>query len=83
MTASGRTRSIVLPRLPGSIAGFAFEQSVASALWVIDHQLGRYPALVTVVDSAGTVIYGGVSHPTANQTVLSFSTPLLGKARLV
>jgi hypothetical protein len=50
-------------------------------VWVIDHNLGKIPE-VTVIDSAGTVVEGAVSHPSIYQSVVTFSSAFGGTAHL-
>lgn len=54
-------------------------QNISSASWVVNHNLGKVPA-VTVIDSAGTEIEGQVVHNSNNQTVLFFTAPFSGEA---
>lgn len=62
-------------------ATFIHEQDIPSAEWTIHHNLNTYPS-VTVVDSAGTVVIGGVQYVNANTVVISFSGAFSGKAYL-
>jgi hypothetical protein len=62
-------------------AGYIHTQDVPSATWTITHNLGFRPD-VSVTDSAGTEVEGGVAHPTINQTVITFSGGFSGFARL-
>jgi hypothetical protein len=52
-------------------------QGSPSTTWVVDHHLNKYPS-VTVRDSAGTVMLGGISYPTVNQAVITFATAFSG-----
>lgn len=54
-------------------------QNSPATAWVINHNLGKYPA-VTVVDSAGTEVIGQVVHNSMNQCVATFSAAFAGKA---
>lgn len=54
-------------------------QGMASAVWTVTHNLGKYPS-VTVVDSANTVIIGEVLYLDLNTVRLSFSAPFCGSA---
>jgi hypothetical protein len=65
----------------GSDAAYTYEQLVASNHWVIDHPLGKRPS-VTVIDSAGTVVYGNVSYEGTNRVVVDFLTIFSGFAYL-
>jgi hypothetical protein len=60
---------------------YLFTQSVASATWTINHNLGKSPAVV-VVDSTNREVYGSISFPTSNQCVITFSAPFSGTATL-
>lgn len=60
---------------------FTFNQAVASTTWVIPHNMARHPA-VSVVDSAGTVVFGEVTYDSANQITVRFSSGFAGKAYL-
>lgn len=66
----------------GSMAStYTHDQSVASDTWTITHNLARYPS-VTIVDSAGTVVVGGIAYVSVNQIVVTFSAAFSGKAFL-
>lgn len=54
-------------------------QSSASATWTVAHNLGKVPS-VSVIDSSGKLVFGGVQHTDANNTILTFSAPFAGKA---
>ncbi len=62
-----------------SDANFVFTQAYAASQWVVDHDLGKKPA-VTVVDSAGTVVIGQVVYNTDNRCTLDFEAAFSGKA---
>jgi hypothetical protein len=57
-------------------------QNTASATWTIDHALGYNP-IVRVFIGTSEVQPASITHPTANQTVITFSTPQVGYARLI
>ena len=56
-------------------------QNQASNTWHIHHNLKKYPS-VTVVDSAGTVVIGGVQYIDENYIICTFSHPFSGTAYL-
>lgn len=56
-------------------------QNYASSKWVITHNLSRHPS-VTIVDSAGTSLFGDVTYDSDNQITIRFSAPFSGKAYL-
>lgn len=60
---------------------FQYAQGVASAIWLITHNLGKYPS-VTVVDSAGEQVEGGIEFIDANSLRITFSAAFTGKAYL-
>lgn len=65
----------------GAAASYIHDQSAAATTWIVNHTLGFYPN-VTVVDSAGTVVNGGVEYLSITQIRLTFSAPFSGKAYL-
>lgn len=60
---------------------FVYDQQVASATWVITHNMGKYPS-VTIVDTAGDEVEGEVKYNSLNQVTITFSAPVTGKAYL-
>lgn len=61
---------------------YVYTQSVASAVWIIHHNLGYYPAGITAVDSAETMVEGVTSYPDINTVRLDFAMPFAGTAYL-
>ena len=68
---------------PGADGGddlhYTHDQAVPSAFWVINHNLGKAPA-VSVFDSANDEVEGKIDHITLNQLTLTFSAAFSGKA---
>lgn len=62
-------------------ATYVHKQILASAEWVINHDLGRYPS-VTTVDSTGTEYEGAVSYDNNRRLRIAFSAPFSGEAYL-
>lgn len=60
---------------------FIHIQGEASDVWMIEHNMGRYPS-VTVVDSAGSAVFGDVTYTNENQLTVTFSVAFSGKAFL-
>lgn len=56
-------------------------QSFASDEWEIEHNLNKYPS-ITVVDSAGTVVFGEVNYPSRNKVTIKFMAAFGGRAYL-
>ena len=55
--------------------------SSATATWVINHNLGKYPS-VSTVDSAGSIINGAITYNNANTITVVFTSATSGKAYL-
>lgn len=62
-------------------AGYVFTQSTAAATWTINHNLGHVPS-VEVFDSGSQEIEADVLHPSVNTTIILFTVPTTGFARL-
>jgi len=60
---------------------YIHEQAVASAVWEINHNLGRYPS-VTIVDSAGDVVSADPKYIDENNVRIEFAAEFGGKAYL-
>lgn len=60
---------------------YVFTQSTPSGTWTINHNLGYVPS-VEVFNSGSQEVDADVVHPSPNQTVIVFSSPLAGFARL-
>lgn len=58
---------------------FVFTQAAAKSLWIVNHNLNKYCS-VSVVDTAGTTIYGGIEYNSLNQVTITFSAPFSGQA---
>lgn len=59
---------------------YVHTQAVPSASWTVTHNLGYYPGGVSVIDSAGTKVYGDVTFVTENSLVVTFNAAFSGKA---
>lgn len=60
---------------------YTHNQNVASATWLITHNLNTFPNIV-VIDSAGTRVFGDEQYINSNTVLLTFSAPFGGKAYL-
>jgi len=70
--------------LGGAGAGdlnYIHNQAVPDATWTITHGLGKFPS-VSVVDSAGSLVFGETVHINSAQLTVSFSAGFAGKAYL-
>ena len=66
--------------IPASNTYYVHTQSTPSTSWVISHDLGYFPGGVSVVDSAGSKVYGDVVFVSENQLVINFNSAFGGKA---
>ena len=77
--------NIVVVRSTSPSAAFTnrleFTQATTSATWVITHALGGKPQ-VTIVDSAGTLVFGEVQYIDNTRITVLFSAAFSGKAYL-
>jgi hypothetical protein len=60
---------------------FVFDQQVASSVWVVVHNMGKFPS-VSIVDTANDQVEGEVKYNTNNQLTITFTAPFAGKAYL-
>lgn len=60
---------------------YIYTQPSAKNIWVISHNMNKYPS-VTVVDSAGSVVVGEVVYNNTNQITITFIGSFSGKAYL-
>lgn len=51
-------------------------------VWIIDHNLGHRP-VISVRDASGAEIGADIVHESLNRTVVTFTAPTAGTARLV
>lgn len=60
---------------------YIHNQIVAAKVWIINHNLDKYPP-VSVVDSGGNVVMGDIQYTSPNQCILTFSAMFSGTAYL-
>lgn len=60
---------------------YVHNQIASTDVWKINHNLGKFPS-VSIVDSAGTVVIGDVSHTDINNLTISFASGFAGTAYL-
>lgn len=78
---NGTTAWNELPYDSGSWA-YVHNQPVAADTWTINHNLGYKPS-VEVYDAGSQEIEADVSNPTVNTTLILFTVPSAGFARLI
>lgn len=66
--------------IPGDTS-YEHVQSVASALWTINHNLGFRPS-VSVFDSVGDQVEGQITHITDDTLTITYSAAFAGVAYL-
>lgn len=54
-------------------------QSSSAASWVVNHNLGRHPAAVSVLDASNQLMVADVIHGSVNQTTVVHASPTTGK----
>ena len=54
-------------------------QDIPSTIWEVKHGLGKYPS-VTIVTSAGDVVYGDIIYIDINTVRLEFTASFAGRA---
>lgn len=71
--------AVIGPQGPGgSGARYEHIQSVASALWTVNHNLGVRPVAVSVLSPGGVEVDAAVTHVSDNQLTVEFSIPYTG-----
>lgn len=80
------TGNIKITELPDgtydiSTETYEFEQGEASDSWVIEHNLNKYPSVITV-DSSGKQFHGEVIYDSLNKVTILINGATKGKAYL-
>lgn len=65
----------------GSASTYTHTESLPNTVWIVQHNLDRYPS-VEVVDSAGSTVIGHTRYVDSNRIELTFVYPFSGKAYL-
>jgi hypothetical protein len=63
----------------GGDKNFVYNQPTPSLVWNVVHNLDKYPS-VSVVDSAGTTVFGNVQYRNVNELTITFNGAFSGKA---
>ena len=72
------TRTTVI----GSGTSYTHNQASAADSWIVNHNLGRRPAAVSVLSPGGVEVDAGVTHVTDNQLTVEFASPQVGSVRV-
>lgn len=68
-------------KISDKFENYVHDQPVASATWIVNHNLGKF-ASVSIVDTANDEIIGDVAYAGLNQVIITFSSAVSGKAYL-
>lgn len=66
------------PASPGNAFIHEHTQLNPSVAWLVQHELGGYPAGVRCYDTNGTEIEGTVSYPNIAALIVTFISPIAG-----
>jgi hypothetical protein len=85
MQATGAVLPAAIIGPPGRDGAQPYEhsQTVAAAVWTVNHNFGRWPSAVTVVTTGGVEVTGDVTHVSTNQSTIAFVQPFAGRARVI
>lgn len=73
--------NLMIQKSAAGASTYVFEQASAADLWIIEHNLNRYPSC-TVVDSAGTAVVGEVEYVNRQTIHVHFTAKFSGMAYL-
>lgn len=62
-----------------SSQSYVHNQGIASSIWLITHNMGKFPA-VTIVDSAENQVIGDIEYIDQNRVMVTFTGAFKGKA---
>jgi hypothetical protein len=63
-------------------ASYLHTQSVASATWTVNHNLGREP-VIQVLTAGGVEMEAAIVHVSSNQAQVNFASPQTGRVRAI
>ena len=64
-----------------TVSNFVYLQNVASTIWPVQHNLNKFPQIITL-DSSGNVVIGDVAYVDSNNIRVQFSSAIGGTAYL-
>jgi len=82
LVANQKGNTVTVTGVIGGVSqdsNYVYTQTSPSAIWVVTHNLAKYPS-VTIVDSAFNVVYGEVLYDSINQVTITFAGAFSGKA---
>lgn len=81
LDTQGSVGAIDIPESETNDKAYIHTQGLASATWVIVHNLGKYPS-VLVEDSTGDEVEGAITYDSVDQMTITFSAAFSGRALL-
>jgi hypothetical protein len=63
----------------GGDLNYVHVQGTPSSVWIVTHNLGKYPS-IEIVDSGGSAVIPSVQFDSPNAATLTFGSPTSGKA---
>jgi hypothetical protein len=72
---------IIISNSNGDDKNYVHIQSYPLSVWVINHNLDKYPS-VTIIDSADSEVIGEIVYIDTNNLILNFNGSFSGKATL-
>ena len=70
------------PEGPHGFAGYIHQQTVASDVWDVQHNLGYWP-IIAIANDAGDAIEAQIVHPDLSYSQITFAAPQTGFARCI
>lgn len=80
-TITGGEIVLIEPNFTILNATYEHTQIIASATWVVLHNLNKWPS-VTVVDDGDNVVIGDIEYINENELLITFAYPFSGRAYL-
>lgn len=65
----------------GSDKNYIYEQTEVKDIWIINHDLGKYPSVI-IVDDNNIAIVGEIEYMNKSQVIIRFNKNETGKAIL-
>lgn len=65
----------------GSDKNYIYEQTEPKSIWIITHNLGKYPS-IDIIDDNNIIIMGEIEYISENKIIARFNKEYTGKAIL-
>lgn len=63
-----------------TVSTYTHSQISPASVWNVNHNLNRYPSSISIVDSAGNVVWGDIKQISVNELTISFTAAFSGSA---